>query len=75
MGQWTNWWLGCKPNPPKNNPTMVPWGDESWRNHPSKPFTLLLFPSGHEGHPASVLVDTEQHPMPPDQLESSLEHS
>lgn len=51
MGRFENWLLGCEPNPPKNTPTMLPWGEEGWRDNPNHQFTVFLSSSNCVAHP------------------------
>jgi hypothetical protein len=41
-----NWLLGGPRWVSKRRPTILPWGDESWREIPSGSFTLSLTSSG-----------------------------
>lgn len=60
MGFWQDWWLGGPPNPPKNNPTVEPWGKDGWREHGIHSFTAYLSPGSDSGHPQGSPEDTEK---------------
>ena len=53
METFVNWLLGGPRWRTKRRPTILPWGDERWRELPSPSFTLSLTSSGLPYSPPS----------------------
>ena len=64
MGFW-NWFLGGEKNPPERAGYVPKEMDESWREHPSSPFTSFLYGVGLI-RPQFPPAGTERLPKPLD---------
>lgn len=62
--KFSNWFFGGEKNPPQRAGYIPKEMDESWKTHPSSPFTAFL--SGYpQMCPRSVLGDPEKRPKLP----------